>query len=488
MKKIFFACLVLFLTSCERLLEEVPTDRLSQENFYQSKDDLIAALNAVYSQVRGANSYGTNYPAQLNGMTDYCISRGTQIPVSEFQGLDGTNIARTDAVWRDLYQSINSANIVIQATPNVASVSEADKNAIVAEARFLRAFNYYNLVRNYGGVPLRTAPIFEVSQTRGKRASVEEVYKLIIEDLQFAENSLPKTVSAGQAGRPTQGAAKLLLASVYLTRENWAGARDKADEVIKSGVYSLVEVKTSDDFEKLFGADLATTPEEVFYIKYARITGQGWGYPSYQHPADGPYTTGVRAHFTLPTLPLIRDWSDKDLRKDYNLYSSYTNRSGRLTTFPAAEPICFRKFRDLPANPAGNDFPVLRYAEALLIYAEAASQANGGPTAQALEALNKVHRRAYGYLSTTTSPVDFSLAGLSAASFRDLVMTERAYEFMMEASRWYDLKRLGTTKLKEVIKTARGKDVKDTHLMWPIPKQEMDNNPDLSASDQNPGY
>lgn len=487
MKKIAILFLTLLFTSCEGLLEEVPTDRLSQENFYKSKEDLIAALNAVYAQVRGANSYGTNYPAQLNGMTDFCISRGTQIPVSEFQGLDGTNIGRTDVIWRDLFQSINASNIVIQ-TVKAVNITEAEKNAIEAEARFLRALNYYNLVRNYGGVPLRTTPIGEVSQVRGKRASVDEVYKLITDDLQYAEINLPKTVTSGQAGRPTQFAAKLLLASVYLTRENWALARDKADEVIKSGLYSLVEVKTSDDFEKLYGADLTTTTEEVFYIKYARITGQGWGYPSYQHPADGPYTTGVRAHFTLPTLPLIKNWSDKDLRKDYNLYSSYTNRSGKLTTFPTAEPICFRKFRDTPANPAGNDFPILRYAEALLIYAEAVSQANNGPTAQALESLNKVHRRAYGYPSGSVSPVDFTLEGQSAASFRELVMTERAYEFMMEASRWYDLKRLGVAKLKEIIKTARGKDVKDAHLFWPIPKQEMDNNPDLTPADQNPGY
>lgn len=486
MKKSLFLFFALTIAGCSDLLTEVPLDRLSQENFYQTKDDLIAGLNAVYAQVRGANSYGTNYPAQLNGLADYCISRGTQTPVSEFKGLDGTNIGRTDNIWRDIFQSINSANIIIKVVPSV-NLTDADKNAILGEARFMRAFNYYNLVRNYGGVPLRTEPVTNVAETSGKRATQEEVYKLITDDLLFAETILPRTQA--QVGRPTQWAAKLLLASVYLTRENWVSARDKADEVIKSGLYALVEVKVADDFEKVFGPDMATSPEEVFYIKYARIAGQGWGYPSYQHPADGPYTTGVRAHFTNTTIPLIKNWSDKDLRKDYNLYSSYVNRSGKLTTFPTAEPICFRKYRDSPANPPGNDFPFLRYAEALLIYAEAASQANNGPTAQALENLNKVHRRAYGVPSTTPAPaVDFTLAGQTATSFRDLVMTERAYEFMMEASRWHDLKRLGTPRLKTIIKEARGKDVADAHLLWPIPRQEIDNNPDISQTDQNPGY
>lgn len=486
MKKILFLFLVTVASACTDQLDEVPLDRLSQENFYRSKDDLLAGLTAVYAQMRGANSYGTTYPAQLNGMAEYCISRGTQLPVSEYKGLDGTNISRTDNIWRDLFQAINSANIIAKIAPTV-TLADADKNAILGEARFLRALNYYNLVRNYGGVPLRTEPVTDVSGAGGKRASVEDIYKLITDDLQFAETALPRTQA--QIGRPTLWAAKLLLASVYLTRENWAGARDKADEVIKSGLYSLVDVKTSDEFEKVFGADLTTSPEEVFYLKYARVSGQGWGYPSYQHPADGPYTTGVRAHFTVATVPLIKNWPDKDLRKDYNLYTSYTSRAGKLTTFPAAEPICFRKFRDLPANPAGNDYPLLRYPEALLIYAEAASQANSGPTAAALEALNKVYRRAYGFPSGTPAPaVDFTLTGQTATSFRDLVMTERAYEFMMEAGRWYDLKRLGVARLKAIVKEARGKDVADAHLMWPIPKQEIDTNPDIEPADQNPGY
>ncbi|MBC8153019.1 MAG: RagB/SusD family nutrient uptake outer membrane protein [Bacteroidetes bacterium] len=486
MKKIILFCLFLAATACSDLLQEVPVDRLSQENFYRTKSDLLAGLNAVYAQVRGANSYGTNYPAQLNGMADYCISRGTQIPVSEFKGLDGTNVGRTNSIWRDLFQSINSANIIIKLTPGVA-LSEADKNAVLGEARFLRAFNYYNLVRNYGGVPLRTEPITTAGETSGKRATIDEVYKLITDDLLFAETALPSTQT--EIGRPTRWAAKLLLASMYLTRENWTAARDKADEVIKSGLYSLVEVKTSDEFEKVFGADLTTSPEEVFYIKYARIAGQGWGYPSYQHPADGPYTTGVRAHWTTTAIPLIKNWSDKDLRKDYNLYSSYINRSGKPTTFPVAEPICFRKYRDAPANPPGNDFPFLRYAEALLISAEAGSQAANAPTAAAVENLNKVHRRAYGFPPNTPVPsVDFTLSGQTAASFRDLVLTERAYEFMMEAGRWLDLKRLGVDKLKATIKAARGKDVADAHLLWPIPQQEIDNNRDISINDQNPGY
>jgi hypothetical protein len=477
---------LLLLSACRDILEEVPRDRLSQENFYTTRQDAVAGLNAIYAQMRVGNAYGTWYPAILEGLSDYAISRGSQIPISEYQGLDGTNIGRTDNIWTILYQSINSANIVLKVAPRI-TMTESERNAILGEARFLRGFNYYNLVRNFGGVPIRTEPTENLSQIGGGRASVDQVYQQIIEDLTFAEATLPATQA--QEGRPTVWAAKGLLADVYLTREAWAPARDKAAEIIRSGRFSLVEVRSPDDFEQVFGAGINSSTEDIFSIKFARIAGQGWGYVGFLHPGDATYAVGgVRAHFTTPAIPLISNWDNADLRKEFNLYSSYMNRAGRLTQLPSAEPICFRKYKDIGSNFHGNDFPVLRYADALLIYAEAASQANAGPTAESLERLNMVRRRAYGYSPSAPSPVDLTLAGQNAESFRDLVLTERAYEFMTEFKRWYDLKRLGNDRLKEIIRNAKGKEVATAHLLWPIPKQEIDNNPDISAGDQNPGY
>lgn len=150
----------------------------------------------------------------------------------------------------------------------------------------------------------------------------------------------------------------------------------------------------------------------------------------------------------------------------------------------------FGKFKDAaaPSSAAhGNDLPIYRFADALLIYAEAASQANGGPTALAVERLNQVHRRGYGVSSTTANAtLDYKLANYNAATFRDLVLTERAYEFMSEAKRWFDMKPLG--KVKELVKASRGVDVADLHLLWPLPVQEIDKNPDIEPGNQNPGY
>jgi starch-binding outer membrane protein, SusD/RagB family len=485
MKTLLYTFLILSFVSCNNLLEEIPEDRLSQASFYQTRENVLAGLNAIYSQIRLSEGYGTWFPAILNGMSDYAISRGSQIPISEYQGLDGTNIGRTDNIWRTFYRGINSSNIIIMVTPTI-SVSEADKSAFIAEARFLRGLLYYNLVRCFGGVPIRSVPTENLTKIGGKRNTIDEVYKFIIEDLQFAEDKLPNRTA--QAGKPTLWSAKTLLADVYLTRENWAGARDKADEVIKSGQFSLVEVRTSNDFERVFGADISTNTEEIFSFKFARISGQGWGYVGFLHPADATFAVGgVRAHFTRPTLPLIKDWDDKDLRKDYNLYSEYTNRTGTLTRFPTAEPICFRKYRDVVSNFNGNDAPVLRYSDALLIYAEAATQAANAPPALAVERLNMVRRRAYGLPINTPSSIDVGTT-LNAQSFREMVLRERAYEFMMEFKRWFDLKRLGTERLREIIRQAKSREVVTAHLLFPIPKQELDNNPELNTQDQNPGY
>lgn len=152
------------------------------------------------------------------------------------------------------------------------------------------------------------------------------------------------------------------------------------------------------------------------------------------------------------------------------------------------QPIMFGKFKDPGFAPThGNDFPIYRYPDALFIYAEAASQENGAPTPAALERLNMVHRRAYGYDSDAVSLVDFTMATApTAESFRALVIKERAYEFLCEHKRWFDLVRTRT--VKQVIKEAKGVDVPDSFLLFPIPQQEIDNNPKINPEHQNPGY
>ncbi|MBT1689182.1 RagB/SusD family nutrient uptake outer membrane protein [Dawidia soli] len=502
MKQIFFAITILAtLGACSDMLEEKPKS-LAVENFYQTKDELVAAVNAIYVPIRTDGGFGINYPAQLEGMADYGYSRGSQTDVSGYKGLLPQNVSRVQSVWENIYQSIRNANLVIANIPNARQVSEADATALMAEAKYLRALLYFALVRNWKGVPLRTEANME--ELALPRASIEDVYNLILADALVAEAGLPEETPFDEkptaAGRPNKWAAKTLLAEVYMTRAStpddfeskiavkaeWTLARDKAQEVMSSGEFALVEVRTSEDFQKIFGPEVVSTREEIFYLKYSRQ--QGFGLVSYAHRTKQYYGPGgVYAQYTdTVNNPIIKNWDPADLRREHMLYPDVFDK-GPTT-------VLYRKYRDPLAvavtagvGGAGNDYPWYRYADLLLFHAEAAARAAEAPTPEAMESLNQVHRRAYGYPSNTPSPVDFDIADYTLQEFIDQVVEERGFETMYEGKRWLDLKRLGIAVQR--IKEVKNIDVVEKHLFWPIPDSEMLYNEALDPlTDQNPGY
>jgi len=481
--KIILTLLISFsLVSCKRTLEERPEDRLSTTNFYKTASDANVAVNAIYSPIRGQYG-GTDYGGQFTAQEDYSAGTGIYLPLSLYV-MNSAGISRTDAAWRSFFQAINDANMVLKYVPLIP-MDEVEKNAILGEAHFLRAWCYRNLVWSWGGVPIRSTPTENADAVGGKRASVAEVNDFIIADLQFAETNLPATPKL--AGKPTKWAAKTMLADIYLFNEKWNEARDKSNEVITAGVYSLVPVKVPGDFELIFGPTALTSSEDVFSIKYTRTVGSQIA-QQYSTSNSAYSSGGYGSFYGLPTYPLLRDWDKQDLRYQFDIYTSYPNKSGVIVQNPPSTPLLFGKFKDAGFAPShGNDYPIYRFADVLLIYAEAASQANAGPTALALERLNMVHRRAYGQSPTVPSVLDFTLATApTQQAFRDLVLRERAYEFLCEGKRWFDLIRTKT--VKPVIKAAKGIDVPDMFLLFAIPKNEIDNNPDINPQDQNPGY
>jgi len=469
-------CGWLLFSSCSKVLTEEPKS-LAEENFYNTTQELKAAVNAIYGPMRGDGALGLNYPAQLEGLPDYGQSRGSQAPVSTYQGLDNTNISRVSTVWDGLYRSIRNANIVIANTPQATEATDAEKLAFIAEAKYLRSMMYFSLVRCFGGLPIRTEENMEVADV--PRASVDEVLQLVLRDALEAEAGLPD--AAEDIGRPTVWAAKTLLTEIYLYLKQWDKAADKSAEVIASGKYALVEVSVPEDFQKIFGPDVVNTSEEIFYLKYNRQ--QGFGLVSYAHRKTAEYNYygpgGVYAQYTdTEQNPFIKQWDNADLRKEHILYNVDI---GLGTT-----SCLFRKFRDPEATAgAANDYPWYRYADLLLFHAEADARANGEPTATALESLNKIHRRAYGYPSTNVSPVDFKLGDFTMDSFLDKVIEERGYETMYEGKRWLDLLRLGIA--KERILETKGITIAEKVLLWPIPNSEILYNKAMEGQ-QNPGY
>jgi starch-binding outer membrane protein, SusD/RagB family len=472
----FYSVLFLFVfTSCRKDLEEHPKS-LAVETFYNTAADVDAAVNAIYSPLRGTDIQGS-YLSELEPYVDYSYGRGSFTVLNDFAGLDATHTTRTVQAWTSLYLCIRNANLVIKNAPNGSQISKADVTKYVAEAKFLRAFSYFHLVRSWAGVPIRTDA--NLTEVNVKKSTPAEVYDLIVSDLKDAETNMPDVHP--QAGRPTRWAAKTLLSDVYLQLGMYTEAASKSQEVIQSNKYALVPVATTDDFQKVFGAGLGVTKEEIFYIEFSHQSGYANIWPMYlNHPGTKLLAQGgYYGFYADSTSVFFKNWSNNDLRK--GLWYYWNIGMGTST-------MLNKKFIDpLGTSGASNPSTWYRYADLLLIYAEATSRANNGPTAAAIEALNQVHRRAYGKNPTQPSSVDFKLSDYNADSYLDLVAQEYGYEFQYEGKRWLELKRTG--KAQQIIMATKGKTIAQKCYLFPIPATEFSFNLALDPSkDQNPGY
>ena len=467
--------IVLVFTSCEDLLIEEPKAIVS-DNFYVNPEELESAVNAIYSPLRATNHFGFLYPSQVEAYSDIVTRIGS---TGTFTGVDATNTTRVEEIWRLSYLSIRNANLVILNAPEASEVSEADKEKYIAEARFMRAFTYFIMIQNWEKLVLRTEK--NINEPNVPLSNSDDVYNQIIEDLEYAEQHLPDDSSV--AGRPTKWSAKAVLTNIYIVKENYPEAYSRADEIIKSNKFALVEVEKWEDFQNLFGPDIITTTEEIFYLKFNRSSG--WVFPFALHHPNSPYLNG--GGFPSMFIDTIKhsvwkDWNRADLRKQ--LWYPWDFGQGPNTVFS-------RKFYDTEqvGNYAGNDYPFYRYADILLYYAESACRLEDGPTDDAMEKLNMVHRRGYGKNSQQASEIDYKLADYpNSQSFLDLVFKERGYETAMEGKRWLDIKRLGRDKVRELVKNGQGKDIADKHFTWPIPRAEISLNDSVDGSEQNPGY
>lgn len=483
-------CLCALFTSCDALenmkcLQEKPIKE-SVQGFIQTKNDADLVVMSCYKELKMYHNYSRYYHTVSECLSDYCEGNGSYAPGSLMQGLDPTLNERTGNVWAHMYRCIKTCNSILLNMNLANGMSTAEKNQVEAEVRFLRAYVYQILTQCWGPVPFITEK--NMGEDGYVRTDVETIWAAGVEDLLFAVENLPEEQEL--IGRATKYAAATTLCYQYLLQKNYSAAAAAARIVMDSGRFSLVEVSTSEDFKKLFGPDILTTPEEIFYYKYI-VADADHNYLSncfavmlHAIGEEGAAYFGETRYGGIKTYAsnkCIADWPDADLRKEFNMYSA---------DYGGVETLYNKKFWTTEVNGerCANDAPIYRYADVLLYYAEAEAFANGSPDAKALEALNMIHRRAYGYPSTVASPVDYSLSSFADnEAFLKTILSERCYEFCYEAKRWNDLKRVG--KLAEYIKYARGVDVGPGGYYWPISNDEIINNKLLDpAKDQNPGY
>ena len=472
--KKYGAALLLVATVACQSLDEDPSGFVSPSNFYTTIGQGEAALTGSMNQLW---DYWSGY------------SYGYGNFVNDDQLLDGDlNIASNygNDLWNIHYRALNNINGVLRAVKggSIVGIDQADIDVLVAQAKFLRAYNYFTLVRLYGALPLITEDTPDpVTTPVTTRTAIEEVYALIVDDFSFAIEKLPATLD-GAPGRPSSAAAKGLLAKVYLTMataplnqtDNFAKARDLAADLMDDGTHSLVP-----NVHDVFKPDYKYGPEMMWSFN---STGDD--------PATDPQIWAPSLMEGWGDASIDPEWSDKwfeespdEPRQDAYLILEVNGTP--YTEFDEQRPF-IRKYlyisdEEYNTYQSRANFPIIRFADVLLIYAEAANMAAGAPTAEAYEAINKVRRRAFNVDLNAPSALADLPSGLSAAEFDAAVIEERDKELCFEYDRWFDIVR------KRLLPTifADREDVlanySEEDYLYPIPVYDAQ-----ILGSQNPGY
>jgi len=469
--------------SCNKLKED-PNSLVTTSQFYKTESDARAAVAAAYSTLNSDPAadfpiYGRNLNLLTgNGSDDQVFSPSNTNPDVRALGT-ATYVATNDRLkksWQQHYYGISRANVAIDNIPDIP-IDTALRSQLVREAKFIRALLYFNLVRFHGDVPLilHDPTTVDVNKLLVPRTSKDSVYQQIIADLSDAAN-LPKAFTGADKGRATSGAAHGLLAKVYVTRRQWAAALTELQQVINGGYgYDLF-----DNFQDAFQKATKNGKEHLFSVQFETNLGAK---NSTQFVSSGDFNSFNVAVYPgdLPSDSLYKLFDENDTRRSVTFFTTlYNAATGKTVDFGAPR---FAKFIDYSLSPLSNqaqsgiNYPVLRYADILLLYAETLNEINGGPTADAYTAINRVRSRAH---------IDNLATGLNQSQFREAVFLERRKEFIQEGNRWFDLSRRGGTYLYDALKklpAKTGAAVKDT--LYPIPQSERDLNPLLT---QNPGW
>ncbi|UCS94980.1 RagB/SusD family nutrient uptake outer membrane protein [Echinicola marina] len=486
------------MMSCESKLDQSPKSSLGSNAFYQNESDFIKALSGVYN---GLNAYPINHFELSEVRSDNIYSPGTA-GVRDYNLINNfnTNLATAgimNSTWNDLYNNIMRANTILEKLTADVVADENMRARIEGETKFLRALFYFDLVRFYGKVPLFDRPVTPLEALEIPRSPVADVYSLIIADLEFAISNLPdEFTSATDLGRATSHAARGLLARVYMTRSGtqlhpegpvmgtneWDKAISLLDQIIDSGQFDLV-----DNYADIFAYDNENNEEIVFDIQFLS-GGQGVGgeYVQYHYPEAFARTNGIPfAGGTFPDAPktvsanLMDSYESNDVRDDFSVWINYDDGNGNIT-----QDRFIKKYLDL--DNLGVDrfdfelnFPVIRYADILLMKAEALSK-SGGAQLEIDALVNSIRQRAGLILP------------LVNVSYEQ-IMEERRREFIGEGLRWHDLVRSGMA--IDVMKAwveeedAANKistDITADDMIYAVPINQLDVKEGLY--DQNAGY
>lgn len=510
------AAAVLF-GGCDDFLAENPAGTLTSVNFFQNGTDAVNALSGAYQALHDRNYVaGRSYVEILELPTPQLASRAGNLNIRCLDNfVCSTDNVHWANVWQGIYEAINAANAVIDNVPQIEKMNPGLRDRVVAEAKFLRAFHYFNLVRLYGGVPLRENETTSLADLRQPRAPADEIYSFVIKDLTEAQQALPVSYPASDWGRATRGAAQTLLGKVYLQRGvagksnpfgdplYWPTAQpgdlQKAEaelrKVIQSGQYRLV-----DQYRDLWREETEKNSEVIFAMQNILYPGQGsHGGSNAYAPFRSGWGRGQNASGN-GELPFYLSYAEGDVRRGVTWLTEYVDIFGKRKKWdpnniqgdtwpregPAPDKYLVHRTDIATTFSIPLDQPILRYADVLLMLAETLLEQN--KTGEALQLVNQVRARA-------------GVAPLTALD-REAMYWERNWELATEQHAWYDAARfwdlfkeqshrhsmLYQTNPKKYPRWTVPEVelvLEDKHRLVPIPQEWIDRNPKLV---QNPGW
>lgn len=469
-KYILIALLALSASACKKsFLEIPPASNANAETFYKTKADMDIAVNAAYSTLYSI--YDPEGPMSYTGEmmgdnTTLYIIAGNQTDKFAFKDyLIKSNNTLVYSFWRTFYASLYNINIVL-AKVESADMSDADKQLARANMCFLRGLYYFNMVRLWGAVPLVTTPLSVEESYKIARSSENEVYKQILEDVNFASENLPDMAE----GRASKASAYTLLGEIYLTLKDKEKATNALMKVYEGNgnTHSLRPT-----YADVFGPNIKNTKESIFEIQYlggANSVSTNTYSKYYRSFSPNVSVLGFGGvGMNQVTDDLFKEYEPGDPRRDFSIALGFMNGSVfQEQKYPIkwTDPTAVKVDNNVLSN---NNFCVYRYADVLLML----SEATGDP-----KYLNMVRAR-------VGLPI-YGSAGYPSASYPTLDLAiehERRVELAIEFHRWFDLKRTG--RAIEVL-SAKGKPVSTDKLLLPIPEIVRLQNENII--EQNPGY
>lgn len=448
------------MTSCgDSFFDLEPASSVTIDKVYKTASDYNVAVIGCYAKLQSqVNFYTECCEYRSDNLSLGAPTAGTQdrYDIDHFTEKPSNGIL--SSYWANFNNNVYRCNLLLDQIDG-ANFAENLKKQYKGEAMFIRALNYFNMYRIWGGVPATKHVVSAAEALKVARYSDEQMFDLIAGDLKeiVDNNYLPETYSSADMGRATSGAAKALLGKVYLTFHKWTEAKDILSQLI--GKYQLVS-----PIAQVFNVDNKNNNEIIFAVHFNKeIEGEGHSYW---------YNLTNASDDTNQTSSLLNTFPTGDARKDLITYVQVEKTVRLMNKFYDTKSPTFKT--------VGNDQILLRYADVLLMYAEALNeiQYDASEGSLALKYLNAVRQRA-GISNLTVKQLP------TQEKFRKGILVERQREFPYEGQRWFDLVRMGFAKS---VMAENGVEIKDYQLLFPIPQQEIEKVGDKSILWQNPGY